>query len=1531
MNKKIFKIILSNLFLISLIFNQNAYSKPVPPGSGEGDVPANILILLDSSLSMQNKITSGATLTFPYDIVEDEDGNVIATGGSNQGVIKILTATEVKDPDFGHKGRFKGANRDGNCGRQDSSMLQPNNLGISSNVLGHSGQVIIASESNNDMGKIVFFDKNGKCLDVLDHWEIGNFRPRAMTVRTIGNQDFMMVAGNIWQRTSRRRGYWRARMYTRNLTTGVSRTCDIDGGDFRPQIAHLWSMSMDDGNYLYVANRYTRHIEGYALSFDGNTYCPTDSTKDREYADARTGNAIRSAEVVEVDPDDSDVLWVGSYAADTLQKVTLTSDTTLTLDATKGSYGKGDTTSDSDVNMIDPYGLYVTSDKVYVGVRNPTILQFANDSSITWQNQMGGGAKTRLQGAKDAIKAVVSDSSLTSGANFGYGHWNSGRGFRNKWHKFGQHTCHFTTKGKPRRNVKNGNDNCPYWDGWTGSHPDGRSTLCNKDSCIMVGVHAEGYTKIPRAVDATRMAWGTDGNAFSRMAWGYFTSKEVDIIDTNSPCQLNYVIVISDGAWTHSDKAEALIEKLRQEHKVETLVVAYGGGVDRSLDRYKRMARAGSCDVAGSADCKEYIKADTPQELKTHLQSAIQQIIADRLSFTAPSITATIQEGGSLYQAQFDYKQYGEWQGTILRKGIDANQKVCHDPDPQVCPGNWDASEELKQQAQRNIWTTLPSKSYIGNWNNWTTENSSEIEQLFDVLENRVLDYHHANSKCKGTTGVTDDIDGLINFVRGQDYFDYNGDCDITEKRDWDGASMLGDIYHSQIVEIGPPNANHDFTSTNEESFWRSTNNYASFVRTHANRRNVIYAGANDGMLHAFSAETGQEEWAFVPPFIAGKLPTIINVNLDGKVDGNNGGSNAIFGVDGSPVVHDMFISGLNENGEWEETKKWRTILIIPYGRGGAGFSVLDVTRPILKEGQGPMHMFSIFNDQVLSRVLVADNKGSISTYPYLPETILWESSREARRAIENNNTAHALDEARGDDLDTEQDLIYECETQAQNSNDFALNSSKACYKGNIFTFDFPIPADTTLTTKDFRFYEGEDDIIGKTPVSVSYSDGIVTINLGIEKYYNASRSDLVPDDGSTETSQVTIKATPSLAGVTQDDYKYNYSKLGETWSTPRVFRIPDPDSPNSGFSTDIYTFVMGGGMGSAVGRSGSNVFVVDLEDREFPGAIAGAKQNHGPISIIDTEYTSSTPNGSDIANAIPSSPVVITPDNALGIEWRGAMVYVNDLEGKITKINLTNLPGTKLFEQRTIANLGATRSNARLSYHSMDASIGRDTKRFWLFGATGHYERINDTTEFDNDNILYGIKDDHRSFETAIPLEGEVGYNSWVEQAREHADQAPRVDNLNVCMNITDDTEGLLCPKPSDLGWVFYLNDMADNRHIKATATPRVYKGNVYFPIYSPTLGKNRCNLGDASICSADDECGTNNSKELAEGEGKSLREGEKCFFITQGILSELVVFANTMWANVAGPSDTEDTLVSILAGSGEISTYRRSWREGF
>ena len=92
---------------------------------------------------------------------------------------------------------------------------------------------------------------------------------------------------------------------------------------------------------------------------------------------------------------------------------------------------------------------------------------------------------------------------------------------------------------------------------------------------------------------------------------------------------------------------------------VKSLYVAYSGGiVGTNLNRFHELGRIGSSDLpAGTTaqecidddDCERAIVADTPAELKSQLTSKIRQIIADKLAFTAPSITATIQEGGSLY------------------------------------------------------------------------------------------------------------------------------------------------------------------------------------------------------------------------------------------------------------------------------------------------------------------------------------------------------------------------------------------------------------------------------------------------------------------------------------------------------------------------------------------------------------------------------------------------------------------------------------------------------------------------------------------------------------------------------------------------------------------------------------------------------------------------------------------------------------------------------------------------------------------
>ena len=282
-------------------------------------------------------------------------------------------------------------------------------------------------------------------------------------------------------------------------------------------------------------------------------------------------------------------------------------------------------------------------------------------------------------------------------------------------------------------------------------------------------------------------------------------------------------------------------------------------------------------------------------------------------------------------------------------------------------------------------------------------------------------------------------------------------------------------------------------------------------------------------------------------------------------------------------------------------------------------------------------------------------------------------------------------------------------------------------------------------------------------------------------------------------------------------------------------------------------------------------------------------------------------------------------------------MVYFNDLEGKITKINLTS--STKndagLFDQTTLFRLNANTENRRYSYFSMDAGIGVTTRDFWLFGGTGNFSNIGGGSK-EMDNILYGIKDPNYPFfkhlNVHIPSEAD---ENFIALAHQGANAAPSVDDAAVCVNTTGK---ILCedgPRSTDLAWVIHLdtvdhlapnNPSTINTYRKISAPPTLFRGQVYFPIYEPPPGADKCNIGNAFICVADDECGTNNSHLLTKG---GTANGKECKFIREGILSELVIFGDKLYANVAGPKEDADTLYSILAAAGEVQSSRGSWRE--
>lgn len=108
---------------------------------------------------------------------------------------------------------------------------------------------------------------------------------------------------------------------------------------------------------------------------------------------------------------------------------------------------------------------------------------------------------------------------------------------------------------------------------------------------------------------------------------------------------------------------------------------------------------------------------------------------------------------------------------------------------------------------------------------------------------------------------------------------------------------------------------------------------YSAFVSAQTSRTPALYVAANDGMLHAFNGNTGDETWAYVPKAI---FPTLY------KLAATDYGNNHRYYVDGSPVTMDVFDTSASA---------WKTILVGGLNSGGRGYYALDVTDPATPKG----------------------------------------------------------------------------------------------------------------------------------------------------------------------------------------------------------------------------------------------------------------------------------------------------------------------------------------------------------------------------------------------------------------------------------------------------------------------------------------------------------------------------------------------------------------------------------------------------
>ncbi|HIV73173.1 MAG TPA: PQQ-binding-like beta-propeller repeat protein [Candidatus Aquabacterium excrementipullorum] len=326
-----------------------------------------------------------------------------------------------------------------------------------------------------------------------------------------------------------------------------------------------------------------------------------------------------------------------------------------------------------------------------------------------------------------------------------------------------------------------------------------------------------------------------------------------------------------------------------------------------------------------------FYSATNPSELKTGLTSFINSVNAATSSAAAPTLsTANLSTTGSNYAFGVTFCA-AKWFGDLARYSVNATTgAVSTTPDWSESGSGKDCTDSSATLAttplldkiaydSRVIYTYDSSAGALIPFK-WASLNST-MQGYFKVAAMTSLSQMcSSGSTCLPTASQIDSTTAgsntgagginLVNYLRG----DRSNEGTANTAYYFPRTHVLGDIVSGQPVYVQAP------------LYGYADSGYAAFKSSNAGRQGMVYVNANDGMVHAFNADTGAEVWAYLPSLV---LPSLY------KLADKNYASNHVFLNDGTLSQADVYYGGA-----------WHTILVGGLGAGGRGFYALDVTTP---------------------------------------------------------------------------------------------------------------------------------------------------------------------------------------------------------------------------------------------------------------------------------------------------------------------------------------------------------------------------------------------------------------------------------------------------------------------------------------------------------------------------------------------------------------------------------------------------------
>ncbi|MCH8175688.1 MAG: pilus assembly protein, partial [Proteobacteria bacterium] len=323
-----------------------------------------------------------------------------------------------------------------------------------------------------------------------------------------------------------------------------------------------------------------------------------------------------------------------------------------------------------------------------------------------------------------------------------------------------------------------------------------------------------------------------------------------------------------------------------------------------------------------------FVSAQSATGVANAISSALLEI-ADRIGSAASVATnsGSLNAGSKLFQARFDSE---DWTGSLIAIDINLDGTL-------ESTSSWDAGDRLdllNYNTGREIITWNPN---IDDPVGGAVEGKaipfrfpSDYTAPSASAEMSTAQIAHLLTNAPYSVSTMDAGEIIANQTFGDDIADYlRGDQSNEGQLGQQfrlRTKVLGDIVNSDPRFVQAPNGRYADAL--------EVKSYNDFKSANANRTGVVYVGANDGMLHGFDGDTGDELIAYVPNAVYQNLDELATADYIHR-----------YYVDAGANIIDVFLDDMDDPASAVDGL-WRTVLAGGLAGGGQAIYALDVTDP---------------------------------------------------------------------------------------------------------------------------------------------------------------------------------------------------------------------------------------------------------------------------------------------------------------------------------------------------------------------------------------------------------------------------------------------------------------------------------------------------------------------------------------------------------------------------------------------------------